>query len=74
MADGTQVLKKDVFEIGARFMTMGGDPEEIIKSAEVVNGIPINNLDCEIKFKKALGREKDFRDIELIQEYISKHK
>lgn len=43
--------------------------EEAISSAFVIEGIPFMNLDELIKFKTALGREKDFKDIELIKNY-----
>jgi hypothetical protein len=43
--------------------------EGLIDSALVFEGFNFMNLDELIKFKTALGREKDFRDIELIGEY-----
>lgn len=46
--------------------------EEAISSALVIEGIPFMNLNELIKFKTALGREKDFKDIELIKEYSAK--
>ncbi len=46
--------------------------EEAIKSAEIIEGFPFLNIEETIKFKKALGREKDFRDIELLGEYLEK--
>ncbi|MFA7194041.1 MAG: hypothetical protein WC087_03945 [Candidatus Paceibacterota bacterium] len=44
--------------------------KELIETALVVDGINFMNLEEVIKFKKALGREKDFKDIELIEEYL----
>lgn len=44
--------------------------KELIKSALVVDGINFMNLEEVVKFKKALGREKDFKDIELIEKYL----
>lgn len=44
--------------------------EELIKSATIINGIPFMNLDELRKFKTALGREKDLKDIELIDKYL----
>lgn len=44
--------------------------KELIETALVVNGINFMNLEEVIKFKKALGREKDFKDIELIEDYL----
>lgn len=43
--------------------------EEAIKTADIINGYPFLNITETIKFKKALGREKDFKDIELLKDY-----
>ena len=43
--------------------------EEAIASALVIDGVPFVNLDEIKKFKQALGREKDFADIKLIEAY-----
>lgn len=42
---------------------------EAIKTAILIDGIPFLNIEETIKFKKALGREKDFKDILLLEEY-----
>ena len=47
--------------------------EEIIRGAEHIDGIPFMSLGELIEFKKALGREKDIRDIQLIEEYLKTH-
>ncbi len=43
--------------------------EEAIASALIIDGIPFMNLDELKRFKRALGREKDFADIKLIEAY-----
>ena len=43
--------------------------EEAIASALIIDGIPFMNIDELKRFKRALGREKDFADIKLIEEY-----
>lgn len=43
--------------------------EEAIQTATIIDGIPFMNLNELCKFKEALGRDKDFKDIELIREY-----
>jgi hypothetical protein len=49
--------------------------EEAIRTATIIDGVPFLNIEETIKFKTALGREKDFKDIELIKEYLrKKHK
>jgi len=47
---------------------------EAIKSAMLIKGFPFLNIKETIKFKKALGRKKDFEDIKLIKEYITNKK
>jgi FlaA1/EpsC-like NDP-sugar epimerase len=44
--------------------------EEAIKTADIINGYPFLNILETIKFKKSLGREKDYDDIRLINEYL----
>jgi hypothetical protein len=46
--------------------------EEAIASATIIEGVPFMNLEELCEFKRALGREKDFKDIELIKSYLSK--
>lgn len=42
---------------------------EAIKTATVIDGVPFLNIGQTILFKLALGREKDFKDIELLKKY-----
>lgn len=70
-------LKKDVFEIIPQldWVDYKTTTEEANKSALFIEGVPFMNLDELIKFKIALGREKDFKGIELIKNYLkSKNK
>ena len=46
--------------------------QELIESSVVIEGIPFMNLEELIKFKQATAREKDFKDIELINSYLRK--
>lgn len=47
-----------------------GSVEETIKSADVIFGFRFVNLKLMKEWKKKMGREKDLRDIKLIEEYI----
>lgn len=47
--------------------------EEAIKTATIIDGIPFLNIEETIKYKTALGREKDFKDMELLKDYQKKH-
>jgi hypothetical protein len=44
---------------------------EAIKSAKLIKGFPFLNIKETIKFKRALGRKKDFKDIKLIEKYLA---
>lgn len=46
--------------------------QELINSAITIEGIPFMNLEELIKFKQATAREKDFKDIELIETYLKR--
>lgn len=45
---------------------------QAISSAKKINGFPFLNIEETIKFKRALGREKDFNDIKLIEDYLER--
>lgn len=67
-------LKKEKIEINPElsWSDYKTTTQEAITSATVIDGIPFMNLGELSKFKKALGREKDIKDIKLIEEYLSK--
>ncbi len=65
-------LKKDIYEIipQLNWENYNTTTEEAISSALLIEDIPFMNLYELIKFKTALGREKDFKDIKLLNEYL----
>lgn len=69
---GKVFLKKDDFEVNPGLSWEGykTTTEEAIKSALIIDGIPFLNLEELKKFKTALGREKDLKDIKLIDDYL----
>jgi len=42
----------------------------LIKSANIIKGVPFVNLKEIIKFKKEMNRDKDKKDIKLIENYL----
>jgi hypothetical protein len=48
------------------------DTKILIEQADIVNGIPFLQLEELIRFKKAVGREKDLADIRLIEAYLAR--
>ena len=46
------------------------NPEELIKRAEDIEGFEFVLLKDIVEWKKEMGREKDLKDIELVEEYL----
>ena len=74
-------LEKDGYvptltESGNRKFVIGDDIEIFENwkygSIERIDGVPVLSLDGLIEMKKSLGREKDYRDIDLIEEFKKK--
>lgn len=65
-------LKKGDVEVYEDFEFRGGlvPIEELITEAEIINGFPFLPLKILLEFKRVNGREKDFKDIELIETYL----
>ncbi len=63
--------KKDV-DILPSFMFKDyiGDTKKLIENADIINGYPFIKLTEFIKFKKELGRPKDFKDIKLMENHL----
>ncbi len=49
------------------------DTDELIKNADVIEGIPFVQLSELLKWKKAATREKDLKDVALLEEYLKTH-
>jgi len=66
------ILKKDDVDIlpNLMFGDYIGDTKKLIKTADIVHGYPFIKLLEFIKFKKQLGRPKDFEDIKLMKDYL----
>lgn len=69
---GLKVLQKNEFEIGINFHygSYKTSTKKLIKTATIINEIPFVDLREMIAFKKAMNRDKDIVDIELIKQYL----
>lgn len=47
------------------------DRIQLIKDAEIINGVPFVKIEEVIACKRAYGRPKDFEDIQRIEEYLA---
>ena len=48
------------------------DTGELIKNAAIVDGVPFVQLEELLKWKKAARREKDLKDVALLEEFLTK--
>lgn len=69
---GERMLKGDKVHIYSEYGygDYSADPEQIIKDAVIIQGIPFLQLEDLKKWKTACGRPKDLRDIEMINDYL----
>lgn len=72
--EGKEWLKKG--NVDLHLEVSSGDvrstAEDLLREAEIMNGIPFITLQQLIAFKRAYGRPKDFEDIKLIEEYLAR--
>lgn len=61
------VFQKDIFDVCN--VWYGKTVEDLLHHAQVVDGVPYLSLDDVYEWKRQKGREKDLRDMELIDEY-----
>ena len=54
------------------FMKENYSLEDVLPLATFVDGVPFMSLEMLINAKRQMGREKDFSDIKLIEEYLKK--
>lgn len=69
---GKDWLKKGIVEVYIQLSrkTGGISAKELLKNAEIIEGIPFITLESLIDFKREYGRPKDFEDIQIIEAYM----
>lgn len=71
-SNGSKVLLNNEFDVGIDW-TMGDyspDVSNLISEAEIIEGVPCLRLEEIATWKKAFGREKDIKDVQMIEEYL----
>ncbi|CAM5427647.1 MULTISPECIES: hypothetical protein [Streptomyces] len=58
-------------EVFDRWLPGSPDPDRMIESAELVEGIPFSPLYEVLTWKERLGRRKDQEDVKLIRDYLA---
>ena len=70
-----RMLKGDGVDILAEYSygkVFHADTEDLIRNAAIIDGVPYVQLEELLKWKKAARREKDLKDIALIEEFLAK--
>jgi hypothetical protein len=69
-----EYLEKDGIEFLKEWDPVEWNVERLINEAEMIDGLPFVKLDEILKWKKFENREKDQKDIKLIEEYLKNRK
>lgn len=67
-------LEKDDIQVNSEISWAGvrfAETQELIDNAEIIQDFPFAPLEVLAAWKKARGREKDIRDVELITRYLA---
>jgi hypothetical protein len=70
---GNEYLEKDGIEFYKNWHPGDWDIDKLIQEAEIIDGLPFVKLEEVLKWKQLKRREKDIKDIELIENYFKKH-
>lgn len=70
--DGRPVLINDKLslDLGTTWGPGVWDPKKIMREAEIIDGLPFASLEDVLKWKKIIGRKKDLKDIEIIEDFL----
>ncbi len=73
---GKEWLKKGEVELYMQLSLKSGgvSAKELLKNAEIINGVPFITLEEHMKCKAEFGRPQDLADIEIIKNYIKTKK
>jgi hypothetical protein len=57
-------------DVGASWGPGAWNILQLIKEAEIIDGLPFVRLEHVLAWKKILGREKDLRDVKIIEKFL----
>jgi hypothetical protein len=69
-SDGNQCFVIDSIEMGVDWFPGEWDVNKLIEEAEIIDGLPFVKLEEVLKWKKLFNREKDQKDIKIIEEFL----
>jgi len=70
MPHGSQYLRNDEIELWKDWKPGRWNIEKLIEESEIIEGLPFVKLERVLEWKKLSSREKDLKDIEIIEEFL----
>lgn len=70
--NGNEVLLRENMEVFRNWSPGDWNIDDLIKDAEIIEGLLFVKLEHVLRWKKIYGREKDLKDLELIESYLQK--
>jgi len=70
MADGNKYLCNNEIELWKDWGPGNWDIKQLIKEAEIIDGLPFVKLEKVLEWKRLNHREKDLKDIEIIENFL----
>jgi hypothetical protein len=67
---GIEYLAKDKIEMMKDWWPEQWDIKKLIEEADIIDGLAFVKLEEVLKWKKMMNREKDIKDIEIIEHYL----
>ncbi|MFH1631477.1 MAG: hypothetical protein ABIA47_00420 [bacterium] len=74
MRDHMVKLENGTIEIFDGWAPSDRSDDELIDSAEMIDGLPFVKLEYVLEYKKKLGRVKDLKHVEILEAYLDKQK
>ncbi len=70
MPHGSQGLLNGEVELWKDWKPGQWDIEQLIREAEIIDGLPFVKLERVLEWKRLSGRDKDLKDIEIIEKFL----
>ncbi|MFA6131648.1 MAG: hypothetical protein WC702_01075 [Patescibacteria group bacterium] len=70
MPDGSPYLCNGEIELWKNWKPGQWDLKQLIEEAETIDGLPFVRLETVLEWKRMKGREKDLKDIEIIEKFL----
>jgi hypothetical protein len=71
--NGSKFLKKGNIEIWKDWRPGKWDTNKLIGESEIIEGLPFVKMKYVLEWKRSIAREKDLKDIEIVEKYLKEN-